>query len=72
MRQIKTIGITYVLDSEQEALDTIEECKEKQRSEDYTLTKYKTDYKCKKDRKTGELISEHWIATVTKEYEVMM
>jgi len=71
MRQIKTIIITYVLDSEQEALDTIEECKEKQHSEDYTLTKYKTEYKCKKDRKTGDLIDERWNATVTKEYEVI-
>lgn len=72
MKQVKTNSISYVVDSEQEALDVIEEYKEKQRTENYTLTKYKTDYKCKKDRKTGEILSEYWIATVTQEYEVML
>lgn len=71
MKQLKTETLTYKVDSEQEALTIIEECKEKQRTDGYTLTKYNTVYKSKKDRKTGELIDEYWLASTTKEYEVM-
>lgn len=71
MKQLKTETLTYKTDSEQEALDIIEECKSKQREDNYTLTKYNTVYKSKKDRKTGELVEEYWLATTTKEYEVL-
>lgn len=68
---IKTTTITFIADSEQQALDIIEYHKNHQNDEGYTLTKYKTDYKSKKDRKTHEIIEEHWAVTVTKEYEVI-
>lgn len=71
MKQLKTETLTFKVDSEQEALNIIEECKEKQRTEGYTLTKYNTVYKSKKDRKTGEIVDEYWLASTTKEYEVI-
>ena len=49
----------------------IEEYKANQITQRYTLTKYNTTYKCKKDRKTGELTDEFWLVSITKEYEVM-
>ena len=51
-------------------MSTIEDFKSRQLSEGYTLTKYKTDYKVKKDRKTGEITDEKWIVLVEKTYEV--
>lgn len=65
---------THKFGSEQEAMDFIENIKSNQATGDehgaYTLTKYKTDYKCKKDRKTGEVVEELWICMIEKTYEV--
>lgn len=71
MKQLKTETLTFKIDSEQEAMDTIEKYKDNQTVENYTLTKYNTTYKCKKDRKTSEIVDEYWMCVVTKEYEVM-
>lgn len=71
MKQLKTETLTFKVDSEQEAITLIEECKEKQNTENYTLNKYNTVYKSKKDRKTGEILEEYWLVSTTKEYEVM-
>ena len=71
MKQLKTETLVFKVDSEQLAMDTIEQYKDNQIVEDYTLTKYNTTYKCKKNRKTGELEDEYWLVSVTKEYEVM-
>lgn len=68
---LKTEVQTYVANSEQRAMDIIEEFKNAQLSEGYTLTKYDTTYKCKKDRKTKDVLEEYWLVKVTKEYEVM-
>ena len=68
---LKTETRTYVANTEQQALDTIEYFKAQQTAENYTLTKYHTVYKSKKDRKTHEIIEEYWLVTITKEYEVM-
>lgn len=68
---LKTEIQEFVVNSEQEAMDVIEEYKSNQVVEGYTLTKYNTTYKCKKDRKTGDVILEYWIVKVQKEYEVM-
>ena len=70
MKQLKTETLVFKVDSEQLAIDTIEEYKAGQVVNNYTVTKYNTTYKSKKDRKTGELISEFWLVSVTKEYEV--
>ena len=70
-KQLKIETLTFKVDSEQLAMDTIEEYKNNQNIEGYTLTKYNTTYKCKKDRKTGDIIDEYWLVSVTKEYEVM-
>ena len=67
---LKTETQTYVAPTEQCAIETIEQYKEAQLTEGYTLTKYNTTYKCKKDRKSHETIEEYWLVTVTKEYEV--
>ena len=71
MKQLKTETLIFKVDSEQLAMDTIEKYKNDQIADGYTLTKYNTTYKSKKDRKTGEIIDEYWLVSVTKEYEVM-
>ena len=70
MKQLKTETLIFKVDSEQLAMDTIEQYKDNQATEAYTLTKYNTTYKSKKDRKTGEIVDEYWLVSVTKEYEV--
>lgn len=70
-KQLKTETLVFKVNSEQLAMDTIEEYKNNQVSENYTLTKYNTTYKCKKNRKTGEIEDEYWLCSVTKEYEVI-
>ena len=70
-KQLKTETLVFKVDSEQLAMDTIEQYKDNQSVESYTLTKYNTTYKCKKNRKTGETENEYWLVSVTKEYEVM-
>jgi len=70
-KQLKTETLVFKVDSEQLAMDTIEEYKNNQVTDGYTLTKYNTTYKCKKNRKTGEIEDEFWLVSVTKEYEVM-
>lgn len=70
MKQLKTETLIFKVDSEQLAMDTIEQYKDNQTTETYTLTKYNTTYKSKKDRKTGEIVDEYWLVSVTKEYEV--
>ena len=67
---LKTETQTYVAPTEQCAIETIEKYKEAQLTEGYILTKYNTTYKCKKDRKSHEIVEEYWLVTVTKEYEV--
>lgn len=71
MKQLKTETLVFKVNSEQIAMDTIEQYKDNQAQEGYTLTKYNTTYKCKKDRKSGEIVDEYWLCSVTKEYEVM-
>lgn len=70
-KQLKTETLVFKVDSEQLAMDTIEEYKNNQVTNGYTLTKYNTTYKCKKNRKTGEIEDEFWLVSVTKEYEVI-
>ena len=70
-KQLKTETLVFKVDSEQLAMDTIEEYKNNQVTDGYTRTKYNTTYKCKKNRKTGEIEDEFWLVSVTKEYEVM-
>lgn len=69
-KQLKTETLVFKVNSEQLAMDTIEDYKNNQ-TEGYTLTKYNTTYKCKKNRKTGEIENEYWLVSVTKEYEVI-
>lgn len=68
---VKTIIKTHVAFSEQRATEIIEIYKNGQMEEGYTLTKYDTTYKCKKDRKTKEIIEEYWLVKITMEYEVI-
>lgn len=70
-KQLKTETLVFKVDSEQLAMDTIEEYKNNQTVDGYTLTKYDTTYKCKKNRKSGEIEDEYWLVKVTKEYEVI-
>ena len=71
MKQLKTETLVFKVDSEQLATDIIEEYKANQLIDGYTLTKYDTTYKCKKDRKTGEILNEYWLLKIQKEYNVL-
>lgn len=68
---LKTEVKTHIAYSESRATEIIEEYKNNQITHGYTLTKYDTTYKCKKDRKTKEVIEEYWLVKITMEYEVM-
>lgn len=70
-KQLKTETLVFKIDSEEEATQTIEEYKNNQLTGNYTLTKYNTTYKSKKDRKTKEIVEEYWLTSITKEYEVI-
>lgn len=59
----------YAIDSEFEAAQTIEDFKKRQIDEGYRVVKSKIDYKCKKDRKTGEVIFEVWNTEITVSYD---
>ena len=71
MKDLWKETLTYKTDNEEEAMSTIEDFKSRQMEEGYTLTKYKNDYKVKKDKKTGEILDETWTVMVEKTYEVM-
>lgn len=69
---VQMIKTTYVYnaDSEQASADLIEKYKNEQIEKGYIVTNSKVDYKSKKDRKTGDIIEEKWVTSVTISYEV--
>lgn len=66
------IKATYVydIDNEAESAATVQQFKDEQYDKGYTVLKHKTDYKVKKDRKTGEIVDEKWVTEVTLGYEI--
>lgn len=70
MRDLVKQMYTYHVYSEKDATQTVEEFKERQDAEGYTVTKTKIDYKVKKDRKTGEIVEEKWIVEITITYNM--
>lgn len=58
----------YESASESEADSIIEDYKKKQNTEGFTVTNCGSKYKVKKDKKTGDIIDEKWITTVTVGY----
>ena len=70
MRKLRKRTDEYDIDSEKEAAATVEEYKEKQYEEGYTVLKTKIDYKAKKDRKTGEIVDENWVTSITVAYGI--
>lgn len=70
MTQLFKTTYSYNADSEQESTDLIEKYKNEQLENGYMVTKSKVDYKAKKDRKSGEIISENWLTEITIAYEV--
>ena len=68
-QMIKTTYV-YNADSEQASADLIEKYKDEQIEKGYVVTNSKVDYKSKKDRKTGEIIEEKWVTSITISYEV--
>ena len=71
MKQLMKETLTFKIDSEEEAMQTVENFKANLTAEGYTRLKYKNVYKSKKDRKTGEIVDEWWIVEITKGYEVI-
>lgn len=70
MKQLIKTTYVYNIDNEDESARTIQDFKDKQLTEGYTVLKSKVDYKTKKDRKSGEVIEEKWVTEVTIAYEV--
>lgn len=70
MKQLVKTTYVYNIDNEEESAKTIQDYKDKQLTEGYTVLKSKVDYKTKKDRKTGEITEEKWVTEVTLSYEV--
>lgn len=70
MKQLVKTTYVYNIDNEEESTKTIQDYKDKQLTEGYTVLKSKVDYKTKKDRKTGEITEEKWVTEVTLSYEV--
>ena len=70
MKQLFKATYAYNIDNEEESTKTIQDYKDRQLTEGFTVLKSKVDYKTKKDRKTGEIIEEKWVTEVTLSYEV--
>ena len=70
MKELIKSTYVYNIDNEAEATSTIEDYKKQQYENHYKVLKTKIDYKCKKDRKTGEIMDENWLTEVTLGYEV--
>lgn len=68
--RLKKLTYSYDSDTEQESSELIEKYKDEQLEKGYMVTKSKVNYKSKKDRKTGEIISENWDTEITIAYEV--
>ena len=65
MDLVKTTNV-YNCYSESKAMSLIEEAK----ADHSCKVEHSIKYKAKKDRKTGEIIDEIWVATITKKFEV--
>ncbi len=72
MKKLLKAALTFKVGDEAEAAQVIEDFKSKQIPEGYTLTKYKSDYKCRKARSgenKGQIEEEWYIVVVEKSYE---
>ena len=56
----------YNVFSESAALDLIEQAKE----DKSCVVEHSIKYKAKKDRKTGEIVEEIWVTTITKKFVI--
>lgn len=61
---IKTTNV-YNCYSEEQAMNLIEEAK----TDNTCKVEHSIKYKAKKDRKTGEVVEEIWVTTITKKYD---
>lgn len=61
---IKTTNV-YNCYSEEQAMNLIEEAKK----DSSCKVEHSIKYKAKKDRKTGEVVEEIWVTTITKKYD---
>ena len=68
MRLLKRLVETYKVGTEQDALDFIQEVKDKQGEGSYMLTKCESSYKTKKSK--GEIIEDWYEVKFQKDYEV--
>lgn len=67
MRTLTKEQLTYLCDSEEEATELINDFKEKQLNEHYSVSKYKTDLKKKKNKETKEEF-EYYVVVIEKKY----
>ena len=65
MELIKTTYV-YSCDTEEAAMHLIEEAKQ----DNTCKVEHSIKYKAKKDRKTGETVSEEWVVSITKKFDI--
>lgn len=65
MELIKTTNV-YNCYSEEQAMRLIEEAKK----DETCKVEHSIKYKVKKDRKSGDIIDETWITTITKKFDI--
>ncbi len=66
MRELKRTVETYIVNSEQDALDFIQEIKDSQSEDGYLLTKCESAYKTRKQK--GEIVDEWYEVKFQKDY----
>ena len=57
---------TYTVDTEQEAMDMLEDAKNEQMSKGYVLQK--SGYSVKQKKQKGEIVEEYFIVNLTKTF----
>lgn len=65
MDLVKTTNV-YNCYSEAKAMSLIEEAKQ----DNTCKVEHSIKYKVKKDRKTGEIVEETWVCTITKKFDI--
>lgn len=65
MELIKTTYV-YSCDTEEMAMRLIEDAKQ----DETCKVEHSIKYKAKKDRKTSETVSEEWVVSITKKFDI--
>ena len=65
-KMLTKVTETYTVDTEQEAMDMLEDAKNEQMSKGYVLQK--SGYSVKQKKQKGEIVEEYFIVNLTKTF----